>query len=175
MLENRIAFIASVNPNRFRSLMDNLIEYGGVIQKPGQTASLYNPRTNELFVHHWDILTAVGKKYVLSNAFLRVPATRSNAGIIPAYDQYKNVFGGCDKFNRNLHDRKLCHRSGGGTRSGEDGYTMKFMMACILQNTFNAYKSIQNDDSFDLSFYNMCMLLSEQLPEHSFTYQTFIA
>lgn len=168
--ENGVKFIASVMTSRFINLMDNLAEHGTMVDKPGQTATIFNPSTNELFVHHWDVLASVGKKYVLSNAFERVPATSENAGIVPAYDQYKELFNACDKFNRKLQDRKFCHRSGGGARMGEAGHTMKFLMASILQNTFSAYKSCQDDDTFNLTFCDMCDLLSTQLVEHSFTY-----
>lgn len=167
--QNNVKFIGAVMTSRFRNLMDNLIEHGDMVEKPGQTASIFNSQTNELFVHHWDVLTAVGKKYVISNAFERVPATRANTGIVPAYDQYKGLFNACDKFNRNLHDRKYCHRAGGNVRSGENGHTFKFLMASILQNTLNAFKSRLPDQSYDLTFAQMCYFLSQEIMAHSFT------
>lgn len=168
--ENNVKFIGSIMTYRFRSLMDNLVEHGSMVEKPGQTSSIFNPQTNEIFVHHWDLNADVGKKYVLSNAMNRVPATRSNADIVPAYDQYKGLFNACDKFNRKFHDRKFCHRSGGGTRMGQNGHTWKFLMACILQNTFSAYKSTHADESFDLSFCDMCEILCKELIRHCSTH-----
>mmetsp|Transcript_44978 Transcript_44978/g.32890 ORF Transcript_44978/g.32890 Transcript_44978/m.32890 type:complete len:180 (-) Transcript_44978:3-542(-) len=167
---NNVKFIGSVMHSRFKTLMDDLIEHGDMVEKPGQTAIIRNVDTHEIFVHHWDTLTAVGQKYVLSNAFQRFPVTRGSTGIVPAYDQYKGLFNACDKFNRNLHDRKFCHRCGGGRRMGENGHTWKFLMACILQNTFNAYKSMHDDPTFDVSFATMCDILSRQILEHSFTH-----
>lgn len=61
--ENGYLFIGSVQTSRFRNLMDQLAEHADMVDKPGQTSD-----TNELFVHHWDILTDIGKKYVLSHA-----------------------------------------------------------------------------------------------------------
>lgn len=167
--ENGHLFIGSVATNRFRGLMDQLAEYGDMVEKPGQTACLFNAKTNELFVHHWDVITDIGKKYVISNAFNRVPATRSNADIVPVYDQYKGMYNACDVFNRGLHQRKFCHRTGGRSRRGENGHTFKFLMACILQNAFNAYKSMQADPTFDLTFVQMCRFLSRFLIRYSLT------
>lgn len=167
--EKNVKFIGAVNTARFRNLVDQLAEHGAHVDKPGQTASIYNPNSNEIFVHHWDLDHNVGKKYVLSNAFNPVPATRSNAGIVPAYDQYKVMFNGCDKYNRNFNHRKYCHRAGGGGRSGENGHTFKFLMACILQNTFNAFRSAHDDTSLNLTFRQMCHILSRFLIRHSST------
>lgn len=165
--ENNVKFIGAIVPSRFTNLMDNLAEYGDMVEKPGQTASIFKEETNEIFVHHWDIMSDIGKKYVISNAFDRVPATSANPGVVPVYDQYKNLFNACDKFNRNLHERKYCHRTGGNTRTGDNGQTFKFIMACILQNTFNAYKSTLTDATGDITFRDMCQLLSSFLVGHS--------
>ena len=63
------------------------------------------------------------------------PRTRRTAAVnIPVYPYYKFLFNGCDKFNRELHDRKYCHRMGGGGKRGEQGHIHKLFMACIIKN-----------------------------------------
>lgn len=143
--------------------MDNLIIHGQQVDKPGETASIWNGDTNELFIHHWDILTNIGKKYVISNAFTRTPAGRRLEGVIPIYDYYKEYFNMCDHYNRNLHDRKYPHRCGGSTKSGEEGHIHKFILACTLQNIFAIFGSIQVNTQLSFSFKQNCTALSDEI------------
>jgi hypothetical protein len=89
-----------------------MIEYGAKVDQPGKTGVIFNERLQEVFVHHWDCDKGVGKKFVISNAFSKTTAKKSQIGRIPAYSAYKQYFNICDRFNRNLHDGLYCHRCG---------------------------------------------------------------
>jgi hypothetical protein len=129
-------------------------------------AVAWNEEKGEIFVHHWDIQSAVGKKYVISNAFQRHPTTRSTKGIVPAYDHYKQMFNSCDIFNRKLHDRKYPHRSGGRGKRGEAGHVHKFILSVMLQNIFNLHKSVSDCPLYNDSFKDNCLLLSDDIMAH---------
>ena len=79
------------------------------------------------------------------------------------------MFNGCDVYNRSLHDRKWPHRCGGRKCSGQDGHGHKFAIACIVQNTFNAYHSINNLES--RSFKDNCIKLSNDLFKYATKFQ----
>ena len=81
------------------------------------------------------------------------------------------MFNGCDYFNRHFKDKKFPHRCGGGLRSGQTGHVHKFLMSCLVQNVFNAYKSINNDES--KSNKAMCIELSDALYIYSQEFYDF--
>jgi len=111
----------------------------------------------------------VGKKYVLSNAFQKVAVTRGQPKVVPAYDHYKHMFNGCDLFNRGLHDRKWCHKTGGRNTPGERGLIHKYIMAVIIQNVLNTYKCINEISDEQSDFMTLCLELSDELYAHSLT------
>jgi len=69
--EHNIRLIASVQTQRFQNVMDNMSMHGQPVDKPGHTAAIRKEESKEVFMHHWDMDTNVGEKYVLSNAFER--------------------------------------------------------------------------------------------------------
>jgi hypothetical protein len=116
----------------------------------------------------WDKDDRIGKKYCYSNAFRKARRTRTNSRVVPGYDLYKMSFSACDTFNRNLHDKKWPHRCGGHGTHGDEGHQNKFAMAVILQNTFNVFKALANDDERSgLRFNSLCKQLSIELYEHA--------
>lgn len=166
MNDNNVLFIGSINKQRFGPLMAAMKEYGAHVTKPGATAGLYNARTKEIFVHHWDTNEDVDKKYVLSNAFRPAPNTRNTATITPAYDHYKEFFSGCDMFNRNLHDKKFCFRTGGKDKKGSRGHVHKFFMAAMLQNTFALYRHLRPNSTTEMTFLQLGIMLSNELIDY---------
>lgn len=54
---------------------------------------------------------------------------------------------------------------------GQTGHVHKFLMACLVQNVFNAYKSINNDES--KSNKAMCIELSDALYIYSQEFYDF--
>ena len=46
-----------------------------------------------------------------------------------------------------------------------EGHVHKFLMASLLQNVFNAYKTIRKDESKD--FQTLCIELSDEIFEYS--------
>jgi hypothetical protein len=149
--------------SRFKHLVDNMEEYGDKVEKPGQSTGIFNENTNELFVHHWSTDKAVGKKFVLTNGLKKVPQTRNLPKLIPGYDHYKVMFNACDRYNRNFHDKKFCHKTGGKGTPGDFGHCHKFIMACILQNTFAVHLNFRDDTTFTPSFKDNCLELADEL------------
>ena len=77
------------------------------------------------------------------------------------------MFSTCDKFNRALHDRKWPHRAGGRDTMADVGTQDSFAFACILQNTFNAYRSLNGVNITDYSFKVYCLELADSLFAHA--------
>ena len=67
------------------------------------------------------------------------------------------MFNGCDYFNRHFKDKNFHIVA----VVGQTGHVHKFLMTCLVQNVFNAYKSINNDES--KSYKAMCIELSDAL------------
>lgn len=157
-----VKFIGSCKSNNFNSLVE-MVKYE-VLQK-GDWAGVYSEEKERLFIHKWDKDQKIGKKYVLTNAFIKRRKSRKFNFLVPAYDLYKTTFSACDKFNRNLHDRKYPHRSGGGRISGDSGHHHKFALATTLQNTFAMWNSLKARDGQDHSFLSLCLELADALYE----------
>lgn len=84
------------------------------------------------------------------------------------FNVYKDIFQTCDLYNQQIHAYKYCHKSGGCHKSGEDGICHKFLMACVLQNTIVAYRSVREKESTEIqsnqeSFQELCLQLSDEL------------
>ena len=162
--ENKIKFIAAVQTERFKVLMDFLwVTTTAKVTKPGQTEAIFCPASGELFVHHWDLDAVIGKKYVLTNALKLVAPKRGSDSIVPGYDHYGQAFNACDRFNRKLHDKKYPHKTGGRNTAGEAGHIHKFIMACIVQNTLAAGDKIAPKGREKLTYLNKCCQLSDEL------------
>ena len=172
LVESGINFCASVQKDRFANEV-KMIHPPGHVPKTGEWRGMYNPRTDERFVYHYDTQKGVGIKYNLSKGFERclvLNTIKQHSNRIPCYDNYKTFFEACDHFNRNLHDRYFPHKRGGFGRSGEDGEHNDFIMACVLQNTFNAYHHINNANVGSITFKQMCDNLSDDIFIHSMSY-----
>ena len=113
-------FIAAIQRNRFESICSHL---SGFAHEKGQVAAVYNQKTDELLIKHYDP-EHYSPKYVLSNAFRKSKKSktlkkRSRKSTIPVYSEYVEMFNLCDRFNRNLHERTWPHKSGGLHKKGE--------------------------------------------------------
>jgi hypothetical protein len=170
---NGINYIMALQMNRFPVLAANLDLYGKPLLLVGHSASIIRQVPNsvrkELLVHHWSSTARIGKKYVLANCFQEFRPNRAEDGVVPGYDHYKKMFNSCDWFNRHLKDKKYPHKCGGRKKSGQEGHVHKFLMAALIQNTFNAYKAINKDETKD--FQTLCIELSDEMYEYS---QTFV-
>lgn len=159
--QENVKYIMAVQTNRFPILMEAMKLKGDPVTKPGESAAIVLPETGEVFAHHWDPDVNIDKKYVLSNAFYKVPNTRRSAlAKVPVYPYYKITFSLCDRFNRGLHDKKFCHRTGGGGRYGENGHIHKFFMACIIKNTLTLRDINCSDEEKNKDFLLKCVELA---------------
>ena len=79
------------------------------------------------------------------------------------------MFCTCDRFNRQLHDRKFPHRSGGRATTGEVSVQHNFAMSCVLQNSFNAYVEIMGDEGEKYDFKTFCTWLAKDVYRQSGT------
>ena len=158
-----------LNDNDIHFIMAYLDVHGDTLLLAGSSAAITrkvpNSNRKEILVHHWDSTARIGKKYVLGNCFTQCRPSRDENHIVPGYHHYQKMFNICDAFNRQLKDRKYGHRCGGKQKSGQEGHVHKFLMASLLQNIFNAYKTINND--FTKDFQTMCIELSDEIYAYS--------
>jgi hypothetical protein len=171
-MEAGIKFSFSCKPDRFKNEV-KMVHPPGHIDKTGEWKGIYNEGTGELFVYHYDTQKGVGIKYNYSKGFIHSmdkAKIKLHANRIPGYDNYKTFFEACDNFNRALHDRYFPHKRGGNGVSGEDGEHNDFIIACVLQNTFNSYHHINDLNPKDTTFQAMCDELSDDIFQHSFNY-----
>lgn len=127
---------------------------------------MFNETENQLFVFHYDTQKGVGKKFNFSQGFKRVTSkteVERRKHEIPGYDYYKQMFESCDNFNKGLHDKSWPFKAGGKGVKGASGTENAFSMACILQNTFNAFHQITGRDSKDDNFQNFMCILADQI------------
>ena len=100
----------------------------------------------------------------MSNAYQRLarPGTHHHR---PAIDAYKKKFGVCDLFNRQVKHRIGPHRHGGKGIRGKRG-KHSFVFGCILLNTFNVYRDINQIADVEYDYYSFCAELADQLYIH---------
>ena len=159
-----VPFSASCKPDNFKPERKFISK--DVEDEPGDHESIYNELTGELFTYHYDRQKGVGKKYNLSFGFNRSTnkdKLKKYKDFIPGYSHYKVLFEPCDRFNRLLHSRHWPYKRGGRGVKGAQGNQHDFLMACILQNTFNAHHAIMAANLSQPSFVDMCNELSDQI------------
>lgn len=123
----------------------------------------------ETFLYVWDDNdgnTGPGQKCVLSNAFSKEDS-RGDSNSIPVYDSYNTWFKGCDTFNKRIKEFMWPHRSGGNDCFADPGHQDKFSFACILQNTFNAFRSVNKIPSENYNFKIYCLQLADDLFQYA--------
>ena len=133
---------------------------------PGDTRTIYNDETNELFTYHWDTQKGVGEKYNLSYGLVvetRKDPVKDNKDSIPGYCYYQQFFEYCDSFNAKLCERHWPHKRGGRGVPGDIGAHHDFIMASILQNTFTAYLAIANVNPDAISYETLAIDLALRL------------
>jgi hypothetical protein len=78
-----VKFVASAKANNFK---DYVALVKNDVKRKGDWSSVFSPSTNLLFTFRWSEDDNVGKKYFLTNAFEKAPATRSWKATLPGYD-----------------------------------------------------------------------------------------
>ena len=78
------------------------------------------------------------------------------------WDVYKVSFNGCDLFNKSLRNFSWPyeHRAQHGVSAEEN--IADFVEALVLQNTFNAWQSL-NKDNGNISYYEFLIILSNEI------------
>ena len=158
-----VKYIGAVHPNRFKLQTDMLKKK---IRKVGDFAGVYNKTTGEIIVQYY-AKPQHGQKdakirTAMSNAYTRY-GRRGTHHHRPAIDAYKKKFGVCDLFNRQIKYRIWPHKHGGKGVKGERGKQDSFAFGCILQNTFNAYRDINDITSEEYDYHSFCMQLADQV------------
>lgn len=162
-------FTCSVTPDSFKAEA-RAVHPPGSDDRVGQFRGLRNAETGEVFVYHFDARAEVGKTYNYSSGFIRSvdrAKIAEHKHRIPVCDYYKQMFEPCDHFNRRLHDMAWPHKRGGHRGGAEDGLHHDFLIACILQNTFNAFCAATDQDHRQLSFKDFCHQLADSLINES--------
>lgn len=164
--QQKIRYTASAQSSRFNSLVRAVHPSGKKADTLGEWRGLYNDNTREVFVYHYDTQKGVGVKYNLSWGFERSinkTHVKEHSKRVPVYDNYKSFFDVCDNFNRALHHKTWPHKRGGRDTSGDIGRHHDFLLACVLQNTRNAYITARGISASDESFREFCDMLADQI------------
>ena len=166
LMEDKVPFTCSCRYDRFKGHVEKLRGPNHAKDNvKGESMAMHRRATGEVFVYVSDVqLNEV--KYNLSYGFTEETNQREikkRGGEIPIYSYYKLMFNTCDHFNRSLHDRSWPYHRGGKGVKGDLGRINDFCMAVTLENTFNAWYDINNISDKQISFRNLCDILSESL------------
>ena len=85
---------------------------------------------------------------------------------------YAKMFQACDFYNQQIKNRMWPHRHGGKEHLREREEHSLFAFACVLQNTFNAYRANMKVDKSDFEYYGFCKTLASDLYEYAHTQST---
>ena len=138
--------------------------------KPGEHRAITNKTTGELFTYYFDPDTNVGEKYNMSRGFVyttdKAIVTRRKVEV-PGYDEYREGFSICDKFNKGLHDIAWPFRRGGRNTPGEAGSINDFLQAGIIKNTLTAYLAINKIDPKTIKIHDQIAELAYEMHTYS--------
>ena len=160
--QEKVHFIAALKRDRFKSISGMLEPK---INKSGDSATIFNELRQEAAVYHWSPDTNIGKKLVMSNAFIVKKKKALKKGSLAVYDHYHAGFAGCDRFNQGLYGKNLpivTKRSHAGSdmKAGYD-----YLFTCLLLNTYYAYLSLNKLSQETCSFEEVCLSIAKDLCE----------
>jgi len=157
-LESQVPYLCSVSPTRFEKVTKIL---KNSLLQSGDYVCPWNATTKEAFAAHWSMDTRIGKKFVLSNCFF-MERRKKPQGRFPVWDEYKESFSGCDRFNKLLHKKTWPFRDGGG----RDGAVFKngwnYLFSCTLVNSWNLFNDCTNQEN---TYTEYCEKLAAQIVE----------
>jgi len=141
-------------------------EKGGV----GGIVGAYNEKTNELLIKHFNP-EHNRPKYVLSNVFIKTQKCKKQKSrlAIPVYSEYGILFNLCDRFNRNLHEKTLPHKSGDMCKKEKPGNYHNFTLSSVLQNICYLCYSINGEDHTQESSCDFCCRLADDIDLFAYT------
>jgi hypothetical protein len=164
-VDNNMRYSSSVKQDRFSALRRRVLPEG-YQDRLHNHFEIFNKTTDEVFMYVYDDVD-VGVKYNLSRGFKHTTVrsvVAQNSGLVPIYSDYKNHFGKCDLFNKQLHGRTWPFKRGGHGVDGEKGAEHDFIVGTILLNTINAAMHINDKQYLHGEFYK---LLADQIFEKS--------
>jgi hypothetical protein len=160
LTEKAVPFICAVQECRFNELATKAKEKS---KHEGDTALLYNEQTKDMFVTHWYADAKIGRKFVMSNAYVRKTGN-TRKGYVPGCDDFSLMFNTCDHFNRDMHDKTWPHKC-----STANHQLHNYHFTCMLLNTRNVYMSLKEIDDSDLSFKEFGVKLADKLYKYACT------
>jgi hypothetical protein len=158
-----IRFIAAVGSGKLGELEDRA---NRALKEPGNWIGYWNNNTSELYILYWDRDINIGKRQAITSAYKFKQGYRQLARLIPAYDLYKLVYGGCDHYNRNLHDKCWPFKHGGKNSIGDYGTTYDFIFSCTVHNIINAEREISKTTGEKLNYQTYLVDLACSLYEY---------
>jgi hypothetical protein len=167
LLAEHVSYHASVAAQRVEHIAHKIVPK---ISKPNEWGLMWNPTTQELLVQRLEAAKGLNTKTVFSNAY-RMVNKKNDPTYIPAYDEYKVVYGYCDRFNTQLVDSTWPYKRGGFHVLGENGHEHDFALSVTLINTFNAFRTLRRVPTDTYSFEEYCTDLALQLYKHAKTLQ----
>ncbi len=67
LTDRGIKYIGAIRADRNKDILHSV----DMLSKRGESSAAYDATTNELLVHHYDVHTDVGKKYIMTNALVK--------------------------------------------------------------------------------------------------------
>ena len=162
--QKNVRFIAAIKPDRFKRITALLTLS---VQNAGKSAYAFIGDRNEAAVMHWSRDTNIGKKFVLTNCFTRVPQKKPS-DYVPVYDEYKSLFSGCDKFNQQLYGKNFPYQAPNDTNLAEKKNIWNYLFTSVLINVWNVCKGVlqaRDPETETMSFRDFCDDLSVRIVE----------
>ena len=162
--QKNVRFVAAIKPDRFKRITALLTPS---VQNAGESAYAFIGDRNEAAVMHWSRDTNIGKKFVLTNCFTRVPQKKPS-DYVPVYDEYKSLFSGCDKFNQQLYGKTFPYQAPNDTNLAEKKNIWNYLFTSVLINVWNVWKGVlqaRDPETETMSFRDFCDDLSVRIVE----------
>ena len=181
---NFTPFLCLANATKFPKVLHILTHRCGKLRQRGDLVLIHNEKKNSICVSYWNGYSLIGKRNYVTNLFHKqtssinmqtgeeyhpVKIEEINQRIASVFRSYGNTFA------EEMHDRRLCHKTGGKSKLGQDGQEHKLILACILHNTFAAYGFMNSNNTSgskpvqEMSFSELCIQLSNELFDFALT------
>ena len=122
-----VPFLVAGATNRFEELAQRA---SSVVHEQGESSVLRKEGSDVLLVHHWDVRTNIGRKFVFTNNFSITDSAKPSAGQHLVYRAYSLSFDACDYFNRKLFKFKYPFRR----RGWEKNFDSLFVSTLLINS-----------------------------------------
>ena len=156
-LKNRnIMYVGAIQKQRFNTICSVMEPE---LEKSGTSCIAYNWNTNKSVAYCWSANKKLGKKYVHTNAYKLKKKAKKDTTCSP-YDDYKAVFGMCDKFNKGLANKTWPY-----VVKSDLHTTSNYLFPCIVLNANHLFIDVdyENPARINCSYSSFCSELAREI------------